>query len=273
MAEHDIESLLEENKKLKKENKKFKDLYVKKSKEARSMEKQLEIEKDVILGLEEEIERVKGLLNEGTMMKEIERLEKELKGAEEVVEILDAEADEARYEAKEYKEEIEELRKKLDRGSEEHLADTQKLNKFYTEKSNEYKEEIKELKEENETLKKLEEQLPICLRGIEANEKLKEENKKLNDVLSGAVLEIVSEDNQKLEKEIKHSEESWKKLAEKYEGEGEWRWAEVESWIDGKDEEIEELKEKADKIENIIREFGTNGIVDRCLPIWYDEDE
>jgi len=214
VAEHDIESLLEENKKLKKENKKFKDLYVKKSKEARSMEKQLEIEKDVILGLEEEIERVKGLLNEGTMMKEIERLEKELKGAEEVIGILDAEADEARYEAKEYKEEIEKLKKEND------VLSGKATNELFIfkevgDENKKLKEELSELVGEGEEIKKLKEEVDTLELELDAYK-----NTETDDIQT-----------------------------------------------------IKELKEKADKIEKIIREFGTNGIVDRCLPIWYDEDE
>jgi hypothetical protein len=85
------------------------------------------------------------------------------------------------------KEEIEGLRKKLDIGTEEHMADTAKLNAFCKKKV----EENEKLKEENESLKRqecvnLRDTLKIKLEYEEKIEKLTEETKMWR--LSGIVM-------------------------------------------------------------------------------------
>lgn len=67
--------------------------------------------------------------------------------------------------------------------------------------------------------------------------------------LSEAVLEQKIE---KLEREIESSEKHWKDMAEKYEGEGDWRWAEVESYIERQVEKQEELKKEKEKLKKAI---------------------
>ena len=65
-------------------------------------------------------------------------------------------------------------------------------------------------------------------------------------------LELVMKDNEKLKEENEQVKEYFKKLCEKYEGDGEWSWAEVEFWIDKQDEEIKEFKENNDKLKERV---------------------
>ena len=56
------------------------------------------------------------------------------------------------------------------------------------------------------------------------------------------IAEKRAEDMRKLRAEINSSEKHWKDMAEKYEGEGDWRWAEVDFYIQRQKAEVEKLK-------------------------------
>ena len=81
--------------------------------------------------------------------------------------------------------EIKKLNEKLDKGTEQHLADTEKLNKFYMktkEENKKLKEEIKKLKEEKQR-DTIAEVRSARDRALSENKKLKEENQRMSRFL------------------------------------------------------------------------------------------
>ena len=110
----------------------------------------------------------------------------------------------------------------------------------------------------------------------EENKKLKEENKKLKEENEDLDKEL-DQDYQDMTKNRDKLQEENKKLEEQINQQA--KWFAAINILAGCDEDdpavnsVSDLVAKHKKIEKIVRESKAEDIFDKCLPIWYGEDE